>query len=80
MEKNTNNKIQKPYFFLTKTVVLCNIGDLVMAYGEDNTVNNVIYFDKRRNKLTGSLNNNAIIRNWMEKKLQYEMGLPCSQL
>lgn len=51
-----------------------------MAYGEDNTVNNVIYFDNRRNKQTGSLNNNAIIRNLMEEKLQCEMGLPCSQL
>lgn len=80
MEKKPITKYINPIFFLTKTVVLCNIGDLVMAYGEDNTVNNVIYFDNRRNKLTGSLNNNAIIRNWMEEKLQYEMGLPCSQL
>lgn len=53
LKKKTNNKIHKRYFFFTKTAVLCNIGDLAKAYEEDKTVNSVIYFDNKRNKLKG---------------------------
>lgn len=37
----------------TKNAVSSNNGDLARAYEEDNTVNKIIYFDNKGNKLNG---------------------------
>lgn len=37
----------------TKNADSCNNGDLARAYEEDNTVNKIIYFDNKGNKLNG---------------------------